>query len=250
MIHSDWHDQVLQVTIDRQERRNALDHDALLGLLAALDSAVGAGSTRALVICGAGGHFCAGADLTTVEDEQFVSTLRRVLTALLRAPFPTIAGVEGAALGAGTQLAVACDLRVATEDASFGIPAGKLGLMVDQWTVRRLTAVVGEPVARAMFLGAQVYSGADAHRLGFVQRQGGVGDALAWAEEITRLAPLSLAGHKLGLNEAEDGPVDDPVTDSYQSAWSKAWSSEDLQEGLAAFGAGGGTRRAPQFQGR
>lgn len=247
MIHSEWHDRVLQVTIDRQERRNALDHDALLGLLDALDQAMGSDETRALVLCGAGGHFCAGADLTTVEDERFVATLRRVLTAILRTPFPTIAGVEGAALGAGTQLAVACDLRVATEDASFGIPAGKLGLMVDQWTVRRLSTVVGDPVARAMFLGAQVYSGAEGHRLGFVQRQGGVDAAMGWAEEIAGLAPMSLAGHKLGINEVDGGgAADAPVTDAYQAAWTRAWSSEDLQEGLTAFG----ERRRPEFGGR
>lgn len=251
MIHTEWHDRVLQVTIDRPERRNALDHEALDGLLTALEEARGGGDggqpARALVLCGAGGHFCAGADLTTVEDDEFVATLRRVLVGLHGAPFPTVAGIEGAALGAGTQLAVACDLRVATAGASFGIPAGKLGLMVDQWTVRRLTAVVGEPVARAMFLAAEVYSGEDGHRLGFVQRAGGVDEALAWAAEITRLAPLSLAGHKVGLNELglDDRGEDRTTSEAYGAAWARAWGSDDLAEGLAAFG----ERRRPEFRG-
>jgi enoyl-CoA hydratase len=242
MIHTQWHDGVVQVTIDRPERRNALDHDALDGLLGAIDEAVSR-RARVLVLGGAGGHFCAGADLTTVEDDRFVATLRRVLVGLHGAPFPTVAGIEGAALGAGTQLAVACDLRVATDDASLGIPAGKLGLMVDQWTVRRLTAVVGEPVARAMFLAARVYTGEEALRIGFVQRSGGVAEALEWAAEIARLAPLSLAGHKVGLAELDP---DAPTSDAYAEAWTAAWSSEDLREGLAAFG----DRRRPSFEGR
>src|SRR5690349_11778840 len=92
---------------------------------------------RALVLTGAGGHFCAGADLTSLEDSSFAKLLRNVLELLGTIPVPTIAAVEGAALGAGMQFAAACDLRVATPDAKFGIPAAKLGLMVDHWTVKR-----------------------------------------------------------------------------------------------------------------
>jgi enoyl-CoA hydratase len=111
MIHTDDRGPIRVVTIDRQHRRNAVDHEALEGLVAAVGSAVEA-RTRVLVLTGAGGHFCAGADLTGVEGDEFGAVLRRVLTGLRDAPFPVIAAVEGAALGAGTQLAVACDLRV------------------------------------------------------------------------------------------------------------------------------------------
>src|SRR4029077_13054307 len=148
---------------------------------------------RALVLTGAGGHFCAGADLTGLEDDGFARVLRTVLDGLRDAPFPTIAAVDGAALGAGTQLAIACDLRVATPRARFGIPAAKLGLMVDHWTVERLALLAGHGPARAMLLAADELSGEAALRLGLVQRAGGLDAALEWAGAIAELAPLTIA---------------------------------------------------------
>lgn len=244
MIRTAMHDEgrVLCATIDRPERRNALDHAALEGLAAAVEEATTAG-VRALVLTGADGHFCAGADLSGVEDPAFVVRLNEVLEALRTATFPTIVAADGAALGAGTQLAVACDLRVATPTATFGIPAARLGLMVDGWTVQRLVSMAGQGTARAMLLAAETLSGTDAHRLGLVQRLGGLDDALRWAASMASLAPLTIAGHKLGCNEAE---VLAATSDAYRAAWTEAWSSADLAEGLAAFA----ERRAPQFEGR
>jgi len=256
------HGRVRLVTIDRQERRNALDHDALEGLLAAIDgaartAAIGApargdtgrvDATRVLVLRGAGGHFCAGADLSRVEDPAFVALLNRVLTGLRDAPFPSIAAIDGAALGAGTQLAIACDLRTATADATFGIPAAKLGLMVDQWTIQRLVTIAGQGTARAMLLAALTYSGAEAFASGLVQRVSAVDDTIAWADQIAALAPLTIAGHKVGLNETETGgalPQDGP-TPTYQAVFASAWASDDLQEGLAAFR----ERRPADFHGQ
>lgn len=231
---------VAVVTIDRPERRNALDRAALDQLTAALAAARGA---RAVVLAGAGGHFCAGADLTAVEDASFATALRAVLDGLAALPCTTIAAVEGAALGAGTQLAIACDLRVAAPDATFGIPAAKLGLMVDHWTVQRLALVAGHATARAMLLAAETISGADAVRLGFAQRAGTLDDALAWADAIAELAPLTVAGHKLMLDRLDRPVGDDPEV---AAAFDRAWSSRDLAEGMAAFR----ERRAPRFEGR
>jgi enoyl-CoA hydratase len=140
---------VTVVTIDRPERRNAVNAEMCEQLTAAVQDGLAAG-TRAIVLTGAGGHFCAGADLTGVEDEHFRKVLAVALRSLCDAPVATVAAVEGAALGAGMQLAAACDLRVATPGARFGIPAAKLGLMVDHWTVRRVVRMVGEGPARAM----------------------------------------------------------------------------------------------------
>ncbi len=238
-VHVEERGPAVCVTIDRPERRNAVDHEALDALAAAIDDADG---TRVLVLTGAGGHFCAGADLTGVEDESFSAALRQVLEGLRDAPYPTIAAVSGAALGAGTQLAIACDLRVATADARFGIPAARLRLMVDHWTVQRLAALAGHGPARAMLLAAEVLGGDEALRLGLVQRAGDLDDALGWADDIATLAPLTIAGHKLALNRLEaDGGADPAVAD----AFTRAWSSADLQEGLAAFR----ERRNPHFTG-
>jgi enoyl-CoA hydratase len=229
------------VTLDRPERRNALDDETLEAIAASVVEAPA--GTRAYVIRGAGGHFCSGADLTVVEDTAFAARLRAVLAALRAAPFPTIAAVEGAALGAGTQLAVACDLRTATAGAQFGIPAAKLGLMVDHWTVQRLVTMAGQGTARAMLLAAEVLTGEDAHRLGLVQRLCEVDDALAWADEIAGKAPLTIRGHKLMLNALD---LELPDAPEVTAAFSAAWASEDFQEGLAAFH----ERRPATFEGR
>jgi enoyl-CoA hydratase len=239
MIHHEERGTTTLITIDRPERRNALDAEALDVLLAAITSARG----RVLVLTGAGGHFCAGADLQGVEDERFAAPLRRVLVALRDRPVPVIAAVERSALGAGTQLAIASDLRVATPDARFGVPAGKLGLMVDQWTIRRLAAIVGQGPSAAVLLAAEQLTAEHALALGLVQRIGTLDDALAWADEIAALAPLTLAGHKLGLRLVELEAETDPA---YAEAFTRAWSSADLQEGIAAFR----ERRTPTFDGR
>ena len=230
------------LTIERPERRNAVDLETLLALEEAIVATAANPDKRVLIITGSDGHFCAGADLTGVEDTTFVETLSRVLNGLRNAPFPTIAAVEGAALGAGTQLAVACDLRVAAADATFGIPASKLGLMVDQWTVRRIADMLGPGPARAMLLAADTITGQQALALGLVQRIGTCDLALEWAHHIATLAPLTIAGHKLGLNQCEELP---PTTPEYREAFERAWASEDLQEGLSSFR----ERRVPKFRG-
>jgi enoyl-CoA hydratase/carnithine racemase len=235
VIRSETRGHVVIATIDRPERRNAVDRATLEGLAGVL-AGCGDGAVRALVLAGAGGHFCAGADLGGVEDEAFGAVLRDVLDGLRLADCVTIAAVDGAALGAGTQLAVACDLRLATPEARFGIPAGKLGLAVDTWTVDRLALLAGAGPARAMLLAAEVLTGAEAHRLGFVQRLGGLDDALAWADDIAALAPLTLRAHKAALEQPAEAPA----------ARARAWASADLQEGLAAFR----ERRQPRFLGR
>ncbi len=242
MIHLDDRGPVAVVTIDRPERRNALDLEALGQLLDALAATAAA---RVVVLTGAGGHFCAGADLTDVEDEGFTDRLRELLTALRDDPRPTLAAVDGAALGAGTQLAVACDLRVATPAARFGVPAARLGLLVDHWSIQRLSLLAGAGPTRAMLLGAETYSGEDAERLGFVQRLGDLEAALGWADEIAALAPLTLAGSKLALYQLEM-PVGRGDDQAVLDAWARAWGSEDLQEGITAFR----ERRRPVFHGR
>ena len=242
MIHFEQRDHVTFVTIDRPERRNALNHDALAGLDAALRSAANAGS-RVLALTGAGGHFCSGADLSGVEDEGFVAALGEVLQGLRRAPFITLAMIDGFALGAGTQLAISCDLRIATATAGFGVPAAKLGLMVDQWTVRRLVALVGQSTARHVLLSTDVMSGQRAFDLGLVHRIGELSDAQEWAAHLATLAPLTLQGLKLGLDEAD---AFEATTPTYAEAFATAWASADLAEGLAAFG----EKRTPRFEGR
>ena len=241
MIELERRDRVAVVTLRRPEKRNALDTQACLDLAAALDDAV-AGGARCLVLAGEGSNFCSGADLRTVEDEAFVPTLYRTLAALQDVPICTLAAVHGPALGAGTQLAIACDLRVVAPDTRFGIPAGKLGLMTDHWTAQRLALLAGAGPARAVLLACEELDAETSLRLGLANRAGDLDAALAWAAEISRLAPLTIAGHKLALNRLEP-KLDDPVV---SAAFARAWASDDLAEGQAARR----EKRAPNFQGR
>jgi enoyl-CoA hydratase len=231
---------IVTITIDRPAKRNAVDLAACDAITACVDAAV-SGGARVVVLTGAGGHFCAGADLTGVEDDGFRAAIRRCLDALRAAPIVTIAAVDGAALGAGTQLAVACDLRVSTPTARFGVPAAKLGLAVDHKTVQQVALLAGTGQARAMLLASEEITGQRAYDLGLVNRIGSLGDALAWAADIALLAPLTIAGHKLALNRLEADLDDDEVGAAVQ----RAWASDDLQEGRAAFA----EKRPPTFTG-
>ncbi len=240
-VRRDDRDAVTVLTLNRPERRNAVNAELCEGLAAAVNDAV-AGGARAVVLTGSGPHFCAGADLTTVEDAAFGLHLRAALRALHEAPVVTMAAVHGAALGAGTQLAVACDLRVVTPDARFGVPAAKLGLMVDQWTVQRVALLAGHGAARAVLLAAEEIDAAAAVSLGLASRTGDLDAAVAWASRIAELAPLTIAGHKLALNALEPAGDDAAVAGAFQ----RAWASDDLREGRAAFA----EKRPPRFQGR
>lgn len=236
-VKVEWRDAVVVVTLDRPERRNAVDHAALTALLAAQHEAR-ARDARVFVLRGTKPAFCAGADLTGVEQGEFTDTLLAVLRGFGEMPMITLAAVDGPALGAGMQLAVACDLRMATAPSQFGIPAAKLGLAVDTWTVHRLSQEVGPSVARGMLLAAQTWSAEHLSESGFVHRIGDPQHAITWAEELAQLAPLTIRAHKLALERAEP--------DAVETARAAAWDSADADEGRRAFL----EKRRPDFQGR
>ena len=244
MIRTERLDRVLVCTIDRPDRRNAVDAEhleALAGVFGGIDGA--GGDVRALVLTGAGTAFCAGADLGHVEDEEAAAAVRRTLDALSGLPICTIAAVHGPAMGAGCQLALACDLRVVGPDARFGIPSSRLGLMVDHWTIEKLAQLAGHGHARAMLLAAASVDADAALRTGFAQRAGDLDDAVRWAREIAELAPLSVAGQKLALDRLVGKDVDDA---DVRAAFRAVWSSQDRLEGIRAFQ----EKRTPRFEGR
>ena len=245
MLHVEQRDNghVVLCTIDRPKKRNAVDHATLNAIGDAIDDAV-ATRARVLVLTGSGGSFSAGADLGGVEGDEFLGALRRALTGLAEAPIVTIAAVDGHALGAGVQLSGFADLRVATPTSTFGVPAAKLGIAVDQATVARVVELCGGGAARAMLLAAATFDGMTAHQLGFVSKLGDLEVALAWASEIAALAPLTIAAHKQALS-AIRAHTNSPADPRVRAAFERAWASTDLQEGRTAFL----ERRAPRFTG-
>ena len=239
-------DRVLSVTIDRPETRNAVDLATLRELE---DVLTHLGEARVVVLSGAPPAFCSGADLTGVELGEFTDTLLRVLKLFGSSPVITIAAVDGAALGAGTQLAAACDLRMATPESRFGVPAAKLGLAVDRWTVARVMIEAGGATARRMLLTGESATAAELAG-GFVHRIGNVADALEWARSLSDLAPLTIRAHKLaleslmGAGSASDGSSTE-IDASVEEARLAAWASRDGDEGRRAFK----EKRPPHFLG-
>lgn len=243
MIVSSKTDVVTTIELAREAKRNALNEEMVEALSAAFTTAASDG-TRVIVLTGRGNVFSAGADLSgPVYDPAFLDRLIATLKVIESTPMPVIAALNGAALGAGLQLAMAADLRVMAPDALAGIPAAKIGVAVDEWTIRRLVSLVGSGPARGMLIGCDPMSADRAHALGFANRIGDLADAQHWAATIATFAPLTLQHYKLVLNG--DG-ARDAAPQHRLAAMLAAWQSEDLAEGRAART----ERRSPVFKGR
>ncbi|TSD65790.1 enoyl-CoA hydratase [Aeromicrobium piscarium] len=239
MIEVTTHERVTVLTLQRPERRNALNLDLCHELDAAARAAV-EGGARVLVVTGEGTAFCAGADLTGVYGDEFIEALYGMLHGLTRLPVPIIAAVNGPAIGAGTQLAIACDLRVADDTARFAVPTAKNGMAVDAWTIRTLGKLAGMGPARRMMLAAETIERDEALSCGLADRTGTLDDAVAWAQEIAELAPLTVAYNKLVLNGSR---ADD---ERIETEFARVWASEDVREAALART----EKRAPVFEGR
>jgi enoyl-CoA hydratase len=225
---------VAVIEIDRHERRNALD----TAHCDALREALGEVTARAIVITGAGPSFCSGADLGAVYDAAFRDALYAMLAAVTGIGVPVLAAVNGPAIGAGAQLALACDLRVAAPEATFAIPTARLGIAVNPWTIRRLALLAGTGAAQAMLIGGESLDAARAWQCGLASRLGDRAAALAWAGELAGLAPLSLAYAKKALNQPDGAELGQD--------FEACWASEDAAEGRSARAA----KRPPRFLGR
>ncbi|OCF88994.1 enoyl-CoA hydratase [Nocardia brasiliensis] len=233
---------VVTIELQREERRNALNLELITLLREAVLAAV-ADDARVLVLTGRGPIFSAGADLSGVYSQEFLGGLMDMLHTIESVPIPVISAINGGALGAGVQLALASDLRVLEPDAYIAVPAAKLGISVDRWTMTRLVSLIGGGPARTILLGADSVTAADAYTFGFANRLGSLADAQSWAKQIAALAPLSLRHMKLVLND--DG-TRAPDTAQQRAALEAAWSSADAQEGRLARQ----EKRAAKFVGR
>jgi enoyl-CoA hydratase len=233
---------VALLTLNRQERRNALNTEQCSAISRAVQSVVTDGA-RVIVLTGAGSSFCSGADFGEVYGDGYRDALYGMLHDVAEAPVPVVAAVNGPAIGAGLQLSIACDLRVADPSAAFALPTAKLGLSVDPWTIRRLALVAGEGAARTLLLACATMEAELAQARGLVDRIGSRDDALAWAQEIAGLAPLTLRYYKQALNHVGGSDLADP---ELLAAFEACWQSDDLEEGKRARQ----EKRAPEFRGR
>jgi enoyl-CoA hydratase/carnithine racemase len=193
MIRVETDGDVRVVTLDRPDARNALTPSGL----DALGAAVSEAEAPVVYLRGAGDAFCAGADRSVVADvaaagdpEAFVARGQRAATAIETADAVVVAGVDGAARGGGVELALACDVRVATPDATFGEPGVTFGLFGAWGGTVRLPEVVGTGDALDLSLSGRVVDADEAHRVGLVQRI--VDEPREVAEELAANDPSAL----------------------------------------------------------
>ena len=233
---------VTTIELQRPERRNALNSQLVDELRKAVLQAADE-NVHAIVLTGQGSVFCAGADLS---GDAFAADYPDRLIALHKTidefPMPVIGAINGPAIGAGLQLAMVCDLRVAASEAYFQFPTAKYGLALDNWSIRRLSSLAGYGRSRAMLLSAERLTADDALLTGMANRIGTVADAQAWAAEIAGFAPLALQHAKRVLND--DGAYQDqsPV---HKEMFDRAWASQDVIEAQVARI----EKRPPKFQG-
>jgi len=252
--------EIVLLTLDRPERRNAVSGAMLGDLLAALEGPASAPGVRAVLLGGAGQDFCAGADIAELATAgappaEYGGAIERVLRAIQDHPVPVIAQVQGAALGAGCQLAVACDLAIAAEDARIGIPSARLGIVINIENIVRLVLAVGRKRAGEILFTGRAISGREAAAWGLVNEAVPAEGLRARAEHLARqiadMAPLSVRASKSGIRAAIramslDRDGDGSGLDTFDRLAEEVYSSEDLAEGIRAFG----ERRDPRFGGR
>jgi len=233
---------VTTIEMQRPERRNALNTALVDALREAVQTAA-ADDVRAIVLTGQGTVFCAGADLSgdvfAADFPEKAIALNKTIDAV---PVPVIAALNGAAIGAGVQLAMVCDLRVVDPAAYFQFPIARYGLALDNWSIRRLASLVGHGRARGMLLAAEKIDAQGALLTGMANRIGGLADAQTWAAEIAGLAPLSVAHSKRVLND--DGAYEEQ-DETHKQMFAAAWGSQDVIEAQVARV----EKRAPRFRG-
>lgn len=245
------------VTLNRPDRRNALDRATVgelgrIGRELAQDSTVGA-----VVLTGAGDRaFCAGADLKEREgmsDDQVRAMLdayRTEFAWLGSSPFPVVAAINGAALGGGLELALACDLRVAVSTAVLGLPETSLAVIPGAGGTQRLPRLIGYARAAELILLGRRVTADEALALGLVNRVAATGasvvdDALAWLAPVLTGSPVAMRAALEALRAATALPLGAGLA-AERRAYETCLASEDRREALRAFA----EKRAPVFRGR
>ncbi len=249
---------VVEVTLDRPERRNALTPDVISALMQLLTAARGDRQLRAVLLTGAGEKaFCAGFDIEMIESVGGSETgaerdlVDELATTVRELPVPVVAAVNGAAVGAGCDLAVACDIRVGSPAARFGMPPARLGILYGWKGVERLVRTVGPAAAKELLLTGALVHAERAHHIGLLSAIVPADELMAEARRITDVlaanAPLSVAGSKRMVDLlAAPGTLSDEAHAVLAEIQRTVWNSEDAVEGARSYR----ERRPPEFKGR
>ncbi len=245
------------LTLNRPDKRNAIDdatRDALTAAFASLETEI---SIRAVILTGAGTAFCAGVDLATPGNVAVHSSIQAspiVTRARLTAPLdafskPVIAALNGVAVGGGLEMALACDLRIASTAARFGLTEARIGSLPGSGGTQRLVSVVGRTLAAQMLFTGELISAERALASGLVSELHApdalMARALALAKTIAENAPLSLIAIKKALRAATDLPLAAGF-ELERALYGALTATQDREEGRKAFR----EKRKPNFQGK
>lgn len=240
-----------RIIINNPEKRNAFDLAMWAALPAALDELNARSETRVILISGAGEEaFVAGADISEFESlrkspadaREYNAVTDRAFQALGASHSPTVAVIHGYCFGGGCAIALNCDLRLASADASFCIPPAKLGLGYGYENVQRLATELGPAVAREMLFTARVYEASEALRIGILHQLAEDRAALIeasqkLAKQISNNAPLTVRSAKLALRSvsAGDAQTQQELRAAAEAAMDRCYESADYREGVSAF---------------
>lgn len=253
-VRLDIEDGIAVITLARPEKLNALDEAMIAGLAIAAERIDRHGSVRAAILTGEGKGFCAGGDIAAWGKlsaldmgQQWVRDGHRVFDRLTRLRAPLIAAINGHALGGGLELAATADIRVAEEQAKFGLPETGIG-MVPGWSgTQRLVTRFGAAAVRRLALTGEIVTAERALQLGLIDEIAPKGQGLAQARELARKiagrGPIANAVAKQMINAAEG---EDAAAAIEILAGSLVSYTDDLKEGVASFV----EKRAPQFKGQ
>ena len=249
-------DRVAVITIDRPGVRNAMDRSVFAGLTAAGRRAGLDPEARAVVVTGAGDTFSSGIDVSIFTEGEGLAPLtadvtffQEAFTVFEEISKPTIAAVTGPAFGGGFQLAIACDLRVATEDAAFSVMETRWGIIPDLGATHRLPRLIGLGRAKDLAFTGRIIDGREAEALGLVERLVPPGEhhdqALSWAAELASGPPLALSGIKRLMNASFSEPVRTGL-EREEMVQRRILASSDFAEAVRARM----TKQEPRYRGR
>ena len=241
------------VTLNRPEKRNALAMPHWQALGATIRGFASDESVRAVILTGAGGHFCAGADIGEFDStrqnakagEAYTHAVDSSAEAILGLTKPVVAAIEGSCFGGGCGLAMDCDMRIAAEGARFAIPAAKLNIIYNLRDTRNLLSLAGPGWAKRILFTGEAVDAETALRIGLVDEiaEAPLEAAKRLALKIAENAPMSVAGAKTLLNALVAGR---PAEKLGEQLSLRALESEDYKEGRRAFK----EKRKPKFTGR
>lgn len=253
-IRLDFAAPLAEIVLNKPEKRNALSIDMWAAIPRLVEQAIAAPETKVLIIHGGdAGAFAAGADISEFEETYATKdsakaagdTIAAALEAIEACPKPTIAAIDGACVGGGVSLAMACDLRVASTNSKFGVTPGKLGLVYPAGDTRRLLQAIGPGATKDVLFTGRIFMAAEAKEMKLVDRLADDGTGLQAAREFasniaaisqwsTRATKQMIKGLQAGWDDAEPDAAE---------LFLQGFSNEDFQDGYKAFL----EKRAPNF---